>query len=89
MSPSINYYNYRDASEGRSTGTAASGIAGKPDRLENPYYYYGSTRNQKKASNLKPRPLLPSQRAQLELKKKSSKLPSNPLFMLKRQADKG
>ena len=39
-------------------------------KLENPYYYYGSTRNQKKQGKMKPRPLLPSQRAQLELAKK-------------------
>lgn len=37
------------------------------EKLENPYYYYGSTRNQKKAANSKPKPLLPSQRQQLEL----------------------
>ena len=40
------------------------------EKLENPYYYYGSTRNQKKSKQAllqqKPRPLLPSQRAQLE-----------------------
>ncbi len=38
------------------------------EKLENPYYYYGSTRNQKKYKQLqqKPRPLLPSQRQQLE-----------------------
>lgn len=39
-------------------------------KLENPYYYYGSTRNQKKQGKMKPRPLLPSQRAQLEQAKK-------------------
>ena len=37
-------------------------------KLENPYYYYGSTRNQKsKGAHQKPRPLLPSQRQALEL----------------------
>ena len=40
------------------------------EKLENPYYYYGSTRNQKKQGKTKPRPLLPSQRAQLEQAKK-------------------
>ena len=40
------------------------------EKLENPYYYYGSTRNQKKQKGQKPRPLLPSQRAQLEQAKK-------------------
>ena len=37
-------------------------------KLENPYYYYGSTRNQKsKGAHQKPRPLLPSQRQAMEL----------------------
>jgi hypothetical protein len=41
------------------------------EKLENPYYYYGSTRNQKKQKQIqKPRPLLPSQRSQLEAAKK-------------------
>ena len=42
------------------------------ERLENPYYYYGSTRNQKKAKMIqqKPRPLLPSQRAALEMQQR-------------------
>ena len=44
-------------------------------KLENPYYYYGSTRNQKKAKMIaqqqKPRPLLPSQRAALEMQQRA------------------
>ena len=37
-------------------------------KLENPYYYYGSTRNQKsKGAHQKPRPLLPSEGQALEL----------------------
>ena len=45
---------------------------GTEKKLENPYYYYGSTRNQKNKAKLlpkfqKPKPLLPSQRQALEL----------------------
>ena len=47
------------------------GVEGGPEgerKLENPYYYYGSTRNQKsKGAHQKPRPLLPSQRQAMEL----------------------
>ena len=53
------------------------------ERLENPYYYYGSTRNQKKAKMIaaqqKPRPLLPSQRAALELQQRAPAFMSNQL----------
>ena len=52
------------------TATAGGDVADK--KLENPYYYYGSRRNQKNKSKLlpqfqKPKPLLPSQRQALEL----------------------
>ena len=51
------------------------------ERLENPYYYYGSTRTQKKAKTIqqKPRPLLPSQRAALELQQRAPAFVSTQL----------
>ena len=50
---------------------------GADKKLENPYYYYGSTRNQKNKAKLlpqfqKPKPLLPSQRQALELQTRTS-----------------
>ena len=65
-------------------GGADGAVASKPaigeeseKKLENPYYYYGSTRNQKNKAKLlpqfqKPKPLLPSQRQALELQTRSS-----------------
>ena len=59
--------------------TNAAGVGGKEKgekKLENPYYYYGSTRNQKKLKQ-KPRPLLPSQRLQLEQQQRTV-VPTGP-----------
>ncbi len=65
---------------GKTMATAASAkdeANGKEKKLENPYYYYGSTRNQKKLKQ-KPRPLLPSQRQQMEQQQRASALPARP-----------
>lgn len=65
-----------------STGTLKKNEETR-ERLENPYYYYGSTRNQKKSRLLqqqqKPRPLLPSQRAALEMQQRAPAFVANQL----------
>ena len=65
---------------GKTMAAASSNPAGKEKgekKLENPYYYYGSTRNQKKLKQ-KPRPLLPSQRLQMEQQQRVNPVQQQP-----------
>ena len=62
--------------DGSSNALGTSSGEGTEKKLENPYYYYGSTRNQKNKAKLlpkfqKPKPLLPSQRQALELQNRT------------------
>ena len=62
---------YGSSGPGGASGAATLGRPVDKPKLDNKYYYYGSTRGQKKSSQkpaeretLTPRPLLPSQRAE-------------------------
>lgn len=72
--PPVNAQGFITSTLGGKLGPSANSPAdsAKKEKLENPYYYYGSTRNQKKQVNQKPRPLLPSQRQQLELQERAT-----------------
>ncbi|TRY80477.1 hypothetical protein TCAL_02976 [Tigriopus californicus] len=72
--PAVNAQGFITHTLGGKLGPSANSPAegAKKEKLENPYYYYGSTRNQKKQVNQKPRPLLPSQRQQLELQERAT-----------------
>ena len=76
--PKNNFYSFQGTTGGKNSGDATNNPSstaqteGAEKKLENPYYYYGSTRNQKNKAKLlpqfqKPKPLLPSQRQALEL----------------------